>query len=165
MSDKDLVTYVNKETGKVEKMNLETGETFKPEQFYIRDNKKKYNLEDAANICALVRDGYPLASIGDRNGLPSIEVIYYWKRHHPDFALALVEAREYAAEKFAFKAVETADLAIGQSKDELAASKLQVDTYKWMAEKMNPELYGNRTKVTGDADKPLTIIVDTGIKR
>lgn len=167
MDDCNVVTYLNKETGELEKQDLETGAIikFKPEDFYNINKRKKYNLQDAATICSMIRDGYPIASIGNKNGLPDTDTIYYWKRHHPDFALALSEARECAAEAFANKAVLTADLATGQSKDELAASKLQVDTYKWMAEKMNPELYGNRTKVTGDAERPLTIIVDTGIKR
>ena len=165
MAKKNVVTYINKETGKLEKLDTETGLIFKPDEFYTPKKKKKYNLEDAAKICALLRSGYPIASLGEKQGVPDVETIYFWKRNHPDFALAIKEARECAAEAYASKAVNVAENLEGATKDEVAVARLQVDTYKWVAEKMNPDIYGNRTKVSGDSEQPLTIIVDTGIKR
>jgi hypothetical protein len=161
-----IVTYINKETGKLEKLDTDSGEIFTPEQFYSPANKnKKYNLEDALKVCAMLRSGLPLIAIANGNGLPDVETLYSWKRHHPDFDVAMKEAREFAAESYAHKAISIADHANTLEKEQVPAAKLQVDTYKWMAEKMNPDLYGNRTKIAGDADQPLTIIVDTGIKR
>jgi hypothetical protein len=161
----EVITYVNKETGKFEKMDTQTGQIYKPEEFFVTEKKVKYNLADAQKICAFIRSGYPMAKIAQIQDLPDVDTIYFWKKTHPDFAKAIEEAREFAAESFASMAVQAAENATGQSKDELAATKLQVDTYRWMAEKMNPELYGNRTKVTGDSDQPLIIRVDTGIRR
>ncbi len=165
MGKKNVVTYINKETGKLEKLDTETGLVLKPEDFYSPKKKKKYNLDDAAKVCALLRSGFPIASLGEEQGLPDIETIYYWKRHHPDFDVAIKEARQYAAEAFANKAINIANNLDGASKDEVQVAKLQIDTYKWVAEKMNPDLYGNKTKIAGDNEQPLTIIVDTGIKR
>lgn len=161
----ELVTYLNKETGKFEKQNLSTGEIYKAEDFYKPEKRKKYNLDDASKVCAMVRDGYPLAGIAGKNDLPNAETIYFWKKLHPDFAKALEEAREFAAEKFAHKALEIAESAATLHKDAVPAAKLQVDTFKWMAEKMNPDLYGSRTKVTGDKDNPVAIVINTGIQR
>ena len=50
-------------------------------------------------------------------------------------------------------------------KDEVSALKLRTDLYKWGAEKANPNEYGVQTKITGDNNAPLQIVVDTGIKR
>lgn len=175
-----VVTYINKETGKLEKMDTSSGEIFKPEQFYSHPTAKKYNLEDAYKVCAMLRSGLPLVAIANKDGLPSAETLYSWKKHHPDFALAMKEAREYSAEAYAYKALQVSEglkkmqedtegnlieVTLPYNKDEVAGAKLQVDTFKWMAEKMDPETYGNRTKISGDADQPLTIIVDTGIRR
>lgn len=165
----EIVTYVNKETGVVEKQDLETGEVYTPEQFYNYSNRsnlerKKYNLEDAAKICAFVRDGYPLAAIPKLVGIEP-DTMYFWRRSHPDFKEALKEARLIAAEAFANKAVQAAEDAANVGKDGIPACKLQVDTYKWMAEKMDPEVYGNRTKVVGDVDQPVAIMINTGIVR
>lgn len=40
-----------------------------------------------------------------------------------------------------------------------------MDTYKWAAEVNNPEQFGKRTKVVGDASNPVVFVIDTGIRR
>ena len=172
LTDPKLISYVNKETGKSEKMDITTGEIFTSEQFYSLPTLKRYNLEDAYYVCAKLRSGLSLASIANLQDMPSIETLYSWKKHHPDFALAMKEAREYSAEIYAYKALTTSEgitaedgTILAYNKDEVAAAKMKADAYRWMAEKLDPETFGNRTKISGDADQPLTIIVDTGIRR
>lgn len=159
----DVVHYVNKTTGKSEVLVKSTGEVFPLEKFYAPRVKMKYSLEPARQICAYIRAGYSFAQIADIKGMPDVETIHHWKRIHPDFKEAIEIARQDSAERFASLAVQLATSAL--EKDQVPAAKLAVDTLKWYAEKSSPEQFGNKTVVEGNADKPITIVVDTGIRR
>ena len=43
--------------------------------------------------------------------------------------------------------------------------RLSVESYKWLAEKANPQKYSPKSVIAADEDNPLQILIDTGIGR
>ena len=43
--------------------------------------------------------------------------------------------------------------------------KVRIDSYKYVAEKTDPESFGNRTKIVGDPNAPAIMVIETGIRR
>jgi hypothetical protein len=80
-----------------------------------------------------------------------------WRRESKDFASALEVARRDRAELLHDRAIKTAQSSCD--------AKLQVETDKWAAEKGDPEKFGNKTKIVGDAAAPIVLAFETGIRR
>lgn len=80
-----------------------------------------------------------------------------FKRENKEFASLLEEARRDRADTMHEMVLIEGRKAIDE--------KVRIETYKYMADKGNPESYGNRTKITGDKNSPLTLLLDTGIRR
>ena len=49
--------------------------------------------------------------------------------------------------------------------DHVSRSRLRVDTRKWVLSKMLPKVYGDKLQHTGDGGGPVTLTVNTGVKR
>lgn len=93
---------------------------------------------------------------------PSPATIHVWKATRPEFRNAFAEARRQLADELAFQAVEIADDGSGDAKvierrdgstftildQEFAnRSKLRVGVRQWLAEKLAPDVYGQRLDV------------------
>lgn len=111
-------------------------------------------------ICQKVVEGHSLTQICGKDGIPPYPTVIRWQQQHPEFKEALQYARQDRSETFHDKAINQAEKSIDSGAD-----KLRVDTYKWAASVGNPETYGSKTKVIGDKNAPLQLIVDTGIRR
>lgn len=80
-----------------------------------------------------------------------------WKRDNAEYEKNLLNAEKESGRVHY-------DEALALSRNSLD-TKLKVETHKWAAKVNDPEKYGEKTKVTGDKDAPLRIILDTGIRR
>lgn len=78
-----------------------------------------------------------------------------WRAEHKEFADRILQAKKDRAEKLHDEVFEIAD----GSGD----AKIRIDARKWAAEKHAPEVYGQKTKISGDASAPLTFTILTGI--
>ncbi len=90
--------------------------------------------------------------------MPSDNCIYEWRYKHPEFAAKYAQAKIRQAE---IMAEEIIDIADDDSKDIkydkdgnevcnsefVARSRLRVDTRKWLASKLAPKIYGDRSSV------------------
>ena len=97
--------------------------------------------------------------------MPSASRMFLWRREHPDFDKRVKEARVDRGDILYEKVVD-----IGMNdetiyKDEVPGEKMKLGALKWAASKANPDEYGDRTKVVGDKDAPVMIVLDTGIRR
>ena len=72
-------------------------------------------------------------------------------------------AKRMRAEMFHDKIVSSLDDVL--DKEEVAAESLKWNKLKHLASVNDPETFGTRQKLVGDAKQPLQIIVDTGIRR
>lgn len=178
----------NKKSGLIEIVDMHTGEVLAV-QFSHRDilqgkqdRFKEVQLPDGRKVLmeagigprTLVTKSYLIDGTAQRlladeialgNSIPEAcanlnldynEVLSF-KRNNPDFASLLEQARKDRADTMHEMVLMEGRQAIDE--------KVRIETYKYMADKGNPESYGNRTKITGDKNSPLTFLLDTGIRR
>lgn len=122
-----------------------------------------FNPEVAARICEEVTKGKTVEKIGQIKGFPPSWQIRAWCRYEQGFKEAMQEARKDRSEYFHDKVIEEAEAC--KLKSKVGPAKVKIDAYKWAAEKGDPQNYGRKTVVEGNEDRPVRIIVDTGIRR
>lgn len=175
---KDYIRIYDKEHKRVRWLHFSTGEEFDQTQLQLitgkrsiakrEANKYYFDFDFAKQVLELVRKGRTLEEIGDTDGFPPVEVLLYWRSIHPVWKGLLKEAERDRANHYHDQIVRIADEvnAIAPDKDTLAAKKLAVDSYKWAAEKGDPDKYGKKTETKHSGEVgATTIIVNTGISR
>jgi lipopolysaccharide biosynthesis regulator YciM len=72
-------------------------------------------------------------------------MLSFWINQTEERKNAVLAARKLKAEKLAEDAMDIADFADGSSSAAVNKARLQVDTRKWMASKLDPEGYGDKS--------------------
>lgn len=114
-------------------------------------------------ICQRIAEGGNLTKICKEPGMPSYNTVCSWRRSHPHIIEQLDMSRRDRAEFLRDAAVQEAVDATS-SKDEVIASALRVETFKWAAG-VDDVKYSPRAKVDVAMSIPTQIIVQTGIDR
>jgi hypothetical protein len=128
---------------------------------YLPHTVWPYSKVTCDNICMEISEGATLSEVSLMEGFPSRKVIFNWLREYPEFRQAMKIARELRAEHFHDKIVGVAK----NAKEKTAKrDRLQLDAYKWVAGVNDPGTFGNQTKIVGDANAPLKLIVETGVR-
>lgn len=112
-------------------------------------NKKKrpvgrpsiYTEKLANEICNRLANGESLKSICNDHHMPHRETVRVWRHEISEFSAMYALAREQQAENFLDEMIEIADTVIEDSAA-IQKAKLQVDTRKYVAEKLAPKQYG-----------------------
>lgn len=112
-----------------------------------------YNQDIATRICELLVEGHSLRAICRRKEMPGLSTVFQWFPKHPDFAEQYARAKEEQADTFADEMLDIAD-----TEEDVQRAKLKVDVRKWIASKMKPKRYGDRTTLVGDEDQPITTV-------
>lgn len=114
-------------------------------------------------IVQMVMEGATLVQISKIPGMPPYYTICRWLSDQKvDFQKRYREAKKIRAEIMADAALETAR----NSKDyRISEDRLKVETLKWAASVDNPDEYGNKTKISGDPDRPVAFLISTGVPR
>jgi hypothetical protein len=73
-------------------------------------------------------------------------MLSFWINHTEERRVAVLNARKLKAEKLAEEALEIADEVDESSNSGVNKARLQVDTRKWLAGKLDPENYGDTAK-------------------
>jgi len=120
-----------------------------------------YSTTLASIICQKVTEGMSLTKLCKEPGMPPYYVLAKWRAKISEFKDMLKQARLDRADMFRDKVIDAAEEDV--KKDEAHMQKAKIDAYKWSAEKDNAEVYGNKTKVVGDSNAPLRLIVETGV--
>jgi hypothetical protein len=130
-------------------------------------------------ICERLAEGESLRTICKDDGLPEARTVHRWLEANEVFRQQYARARELQADFYAEQIVEIADEEVitvkrknGAVGDEtvgmevvfdptaVARNRLRVDARKWYASKLQPKKYGDRTTLAGDAESPLSIVLD-----
>jgi hypothetical protein len=120
-----------------------------------------YNQVTAELIADKVSEGLTLKQIGDLVGFPPTHTIKQWTMKHPEFKGLLNEARALRAEHFHDKVIEVAENCEYES--DAAPSRVKIDAFKWAAKVGDPNVYGDKTKISGDPSAPLGFVFMTGV--
>lgn len=108
--------------------------------------------------------------------MPCMSTVFKWLREKDDFSQQYARAKEECADALAEeildiaddstndymeKRAEDGDVAWWEFKSEhVQRSKLRVDSRKWLASKLKPKRYGDRTTLASDPDNPLTVKIE-----
>ena len=122
----------------------------------------KFKLTPAFSdkIIDLYMQGNSVIKIGAMPDMPSAKIIYHWMQHHAWFREKMKQARAMRGMYFEEKALEAADLS---DETNVQSHRLKVDTFKWAAEVNDRNTYGKSTKISGDVDAPLKLVIETGV--
>lgn len=107
----------------------------------------------AEEICERISNGESLRSICQEDYMPTTTTVYRWLETYPDFRDQYAHARAKQADTYADQIVTIADTA-----DDPNKARLQIDARKWVAAKLLPKKYGERTTTAVEGgDKPVEI--------
>jgi hypothetical protein len=128
-----------------------------------KNGKLEPRLSEAMTdlISELIAQGATLSQISLLPEMPSAIQIQRWIKTDTEFSEKIEYARKARAE---FYADIAATVAAKTTSKNAKQNRLKVDTLKWRAGCDDPDRYGQRTKITGDAEKPLTFLLDTGFR-
>lgn len=91
----------------------------------------RYTPALAKRVCELIAKGAAWHKIANTDGLPAYNTLYQWRAKYPDFAEALAQAREMAAEMRADQVLEMAEAATPAT---ASADRLKISAFQWAAE-------------------------------
>lgn len=107
-----------------------------------------YTPELAAEICARLAEGEPLAEICREGGMPHPSTVRRWARESEALSLAIADAREDGEERISMNARRTAKGDPGFSTGDVQRDKLVIDTDLKLLAKWNPKKYGDSPGVS-----------------
>lgn len=140
-----------------------------------------YSQEVADAICERLADGESLRAICRDEAMPSKASVFRWLGIHKEFSDQYARAREEQAESFADEMVAISDEECtmvraekhGTKADDdegntevvfdataVARNRLRIDARKWVASKLKPKKYGEKTshEVSGPDGGPVQTI-------
>jgi hypothetical protein len=116
-----------------------------------------YTEEVAQAICERIANGESLRAICSDEGMPDKSVVNRWLHQIDGFHAQYARARERQADHYADEVVEIAD----DKDNDPNSRRVMIDARKWVAGKLRPKVYGEKTTIAGDADSPLTVKVES----
>lgn len=128
----------------------------------------EYKAEVAETICERLMEGESLRKICSDPDMPDRNTVFRWLSANEDFHRQYARAREIQADTLFEETLEISDddsLDIGFDDEgkpfikgeNIQRARLRVDTRKWMAGKLKPKVYGDKTTVAGDPDSPVRV--------
>ena len=117
-------------------------------------DRTKFTQEIADVICRRLADGESLTKICKEEGMPDRHTVREWRGRNEAFDSQYMRAREDQAD-FLFDICK--DIADASKKDTAHADRVKIDTYKWIAGKLRPKVYGEKSivEMTGKDGGPI----------
>jgi hypothetical protein len=119
----------------------------------------RYSKQITQELCERIANGECWHRMANTGRMPSYATLYDWQRKHPEFAEALAQAREMAADLRADRALEVAEKATAAT---VQADRLHVGALQWRAAKASPRRYGTRSDAHDDVEdaQPARLIIE-----
>lgn len=134
----------------------------------------KFNQTVADAICERLADGESLRTICTAEDMPARSTVFKWLSEQPKFSDQYARARTAQADAIFDDILEIADdgsndwmerknadgenIGWRENGEALRRSALRVDARKWMAGKLAPKKYGEKTQLTGaDGEGPVQV--------
>lgn len=139
-----------------------------------------YTPELASDICAQLAVGNSLRTVCSDESMPCLSTIFSWFRKYPEFLQQYEKAKEESADALAEEMLDIADDGTNdwqerQNKDgstyialnpeHVQRSRLRVDTRKWIASKLKPKKYGDKTAVEHSGNISLDKLVTESLAK
>jgi hypothetical protein len=101
----------------------------------------EYCKDKAADICARLAEGQSLRRICALENMPDVKTVYRWMGANEEFRQQYALAREDQADTLADEIIDISD---DQTEDP-QSRRVRIDTRKWVASKLKPKKYGDKT--------------------
>lgn len=124
-------------------------------------------------ICEGLIEGRSLRSICLADDMPSASTVCRWLAVNEEFRQQYAQARDAQADTLADEMLDIADdgsndwmerhddeggnIGWRENGEAIGRSKVRIDTRKWIASKLKPKKYGDRTLLGSDPDNPLPL--------
>lgn len=95
-----------------------------------------YNEQITQEICYRIANGESLSSVCRTDGFPSNFVVWKWRKKHPEFDAAYIEARAAQAEHFADELIDIADDPRNIDHNFSVWSRIRLDQRRWSVERI-----------------------------
>ncbi len=109
----------------------------------------------AERICERIAEGEPLTRICKDGRLPAYRTVLGWRVANEEFQRMYARAREDAADTLADQIRELAER-VEKGKLEPNAGRVAIDALKWIASKLKPRQYGDRSRMDLTASLDVT---------
>lgn len=156
-------------SGELQVIDMTTGEVISSSSNLIPEQTFAFSYEMAMLICQKIAAGATFADLDRDPDVPPLHIINHWRRSQAMFDAEIKLARKQRADMYHDRVAEVAANAAELryvTREELANAKLAADQYRWLAEKGNPDAYGNKVTHEGSEEKPITMrVINTGINR
>ncbi len=135
----------------------------------VRESRTwQFNVALGGAIAAEIAAGASLSTLHKKHRwCPPYAILARWIQRAPEFKEMIDEAIKHRAVVHFEEIIETADAVYDKLKDDedqmVAAGKLKIDSRKFVAEKSDPDKFGQKIKATGEVN--VQIVIDTGIRR
>lgn len=131
-----------------------------------------YTQELADEICAQLADGSSLRTVCLADDMPNKSTVFRWLRTNQEFCDQYARAKEESADALTDEMLDIADdgsndwmKRSGKDQEDywvvngehVQRSRIRIDTRKWIASKLKPKKYGDKTTHAGDPDNPLAV--------
>src|SRR5262245_64886644 len=103
-----------------------------------------YSPEIAEAICNHITDGRSLRSFCQGVGAPNKTTVLRWLKEHEGFREAYQVARTLQADMLVDELLDIADQAQDPNR-----GRLRIDARKWIAARLAPKKYGDKTEIDG----------------
>lgn len=111
----------------------------------------QYDPAVADEICERIALGNSLRSICREDDMPAMSTVFKWLSQQPSFAEQYTHAREAQADAIVDDILDIADDKSLDPNDR----RIRIDSRKWLAGKMRPKKYSDKTLIGSDPDNPL----------
>lgn len=131
----------------------------------------EFTQEKADNICERLSCGESLRSICLDDDMPAQSTVFRWIASNEIFRKQYALSREAQADTIFDEILDIADdgsndwmekrdadgavMGWRENGEAIQRSRLRVDARKWMAGKLRPKVYGDKTILSGDEDNPV----------
>lgn len=109
-------------------------------------------------ICERLADGESLRRICLTPDMPNKATVFRWLAINKEFRDQYAGAREAQADVLADEIIDIADgkrAEYESGEADVQRDRLSVDARKWVAAKLKPKVYGDKTLIGSDPDNPL----------
>jgi len=155
--NKDMIRIVHVD-GKDRRMVMHSDTTLLPKTNVV------YNQGMADAICEGIMEGKTLTAICKEEYMPGMTTIHKWARLNEDFANQMDHALRFSAYANADKVQDVAEAEDLDTDTDIKRAQMKLSSYKWRAERLNPDRFGPSTKVKNEGG-PEIVVVNTGINR
>lgn len=110
----------------------------------------KYTEKITAEICSRLILGKSLREVCKADDMPVASTVFKWLSENEEFSEQYAHAKYESVHAIVDEIIDIADEAKSEN---VQVARLRTDTRKWVAAKLMPKKYGDRTKLVTDDGK------------